>query len=363
MFSAAKLASLLDETPGLRQLAGAGDACAGTVDSWLAYKVTGGALHVTDAGQASRTLLFDIDRLAWSDELLDLFGVPRECLPEVGESSMVYGEATEEPLRGRLLAALAADSHAAMFGLGCVRPGTAKATYGTGTSLASTTGRALVRSANGLATTLAWLLPTGPTYALEGNIISSGATVEWVGRLLGLHDPADVERLAGAVTSSEGVHIVPAFSGLGAPYWEPRARAKMSGLSFSTGPSQVARAALESVAFQVADLVGALRSDFGHPLSELRADGGATRSDLLMQLQADLLGVPIVRTPALDAAALGAAFLAGLATGLFSSHAEVEALGLKGQRFEPSMDEAERSTRLESWHRAVSGVLQEVEGH
>lgn|SRR5579875_414470 len=362
MFSAPKLASLLDETPGLRKLALAGEACAGTVESWLAYKASGGSLHITDAGQASRTLLFDVHRMGWSDELLELFGVPRECLPEVVASSTVYGSAAVGPFRGLPVAALAADSHAAMFGLGCIGTGTAKATFGTGTSLMSSTGGAPVRSGHGLVTALAWLLSTGPpTYALEGNVVSSGATLEWVRRLLGLGDVAEVAELASSVSCSEGVYMVPAFAGLGAPYWQPRARAQLSGLAFSTERSHVARAALESVAFQVADLVGALRSDVNRPISEVHVDGGATRNDFLMQLQADVLGVPVVRTPAADAAALGAAFLAGLATGLFKTVAEVEALGQKGQRFEPSSEEPERSGRLQGWHKAVSSVLRAAE--
>lgn len=361
MFSAPKMASMLDETPGLRKLAEKGQACVGTVDSWLAYKASGGSVHITDAGQASRTLLFDINELVWCEELLHLFGVPGECLPQVVPSSGVYGEATVGPFRGLPIAALAGDSHAAMFGLGCLAPGTAKATYGTGTSLASSTGGQRLRSANGLVSTLVWLLAGRPTYALEGNVTSSGATVEWVASLLGLQGPAEVEQLAGSVSSSEGAHIVPAFAGLGAPFWEPRALGQLSGLSFATSRPHVARAAVESVAFQVADLVGALCSDIGQGLSELHTDGGATRSDLLMQLQADFLGSTVVRTAAPDAAALGAAFLAGLATGLFGGMSEVEALGKRGERFEPCMGERERKARLAAWRNAVSVVLRAAE--
>lgn len=357
MFSAPKLAALLHDTPGLRSAGEAGRACAGTVDSWLAYRLSGGTLHVTDPGNASRTLLFDIERLEWSQTLLEMFDIPAAMLPRVVPTSGIFGETAGPGPFGHLpMSALAADSHAALFGLGCLRPGAAKATYGTGTSLALLTGTAPRRSSHGLATTVAWQLGA-PSYALEGNIFSSGATVEWVAGLLGLRGAAELEELAWSVPSSAGVHLVPAFCGLGAPHWRPRARGQLSGLTFSTRPSHVARAALESVAFQVADLVRALQADTGAPLSELHVDGGASANEGLMQLQADLAGCPVVRTAAPDAATLGAAFLGGLAVGVFDSLQRVEELGQAGQRLEPSMAAEVRTEKLSAWDAAVSAAL------
>jgi glycerol kinase len=363
MFSAPKLSQLLSADAGLRRAAARGDAYAGTVDSWLAWNLSGGSLHVTDAGNASRTLLFDIRRLEWSEALLDLFDIPATVLPGVVASSQVIGETRAAGVPAAPIAALAADSHAALYGLGCLRPGTAKATYGTGTSVASPTGGAVGRSRNGLAATLAWLHGS-PTYALEGNIYSSGATVEWLARLLGLEGAGAVERLAATVSGSGGAHIVPGFAGLGAPHWRSDARGLIAGLTFGTGAGQLARAAIESIAFQVTDLVEALDTDVGHPVKELRADGGPTSNDVLMQLQADLLGRPIVRTRAPDAAALGAAFLGGLATGVFKDEAAVEELGRRGDRVEPDMATEHRQELLSAWHTAVSRVtgLGEPEG-
>jgi glycerol kinase len=357
MFSASKLRHLLDNDEPLRRAAAKGDVCAGTIDSWLVWNLSGGSLHVTDAGNASRTLLFDIDRLDWSETLLDLFGLPADFLPRVVASSGICGETVpRENIPAVPIAGVAADSHAATYGLGCLRQGAAKATYGTGTSLASPTGLSSTRSRNGLATTVAWLQGS-PTYALEGNVYSSGATVEWLAQVLGLEGPSAVERLAGTVAGAGGAHIVPGFAGLGAPYWRSQAKGHITGLTFSTGAAELARAAIESIAFQVADLVSALESDIGGPVDELHVDGGPTRNDVLMQLQADLLGRPTVRTRAPDAAALGVAFLAGLATGAFESEAAVEEMGRRGDRTEPSMASEARDDLLASWHEAVSCAL------
>ena len=354
MFSASKLRHLVDNDVALRRAAAHGDVCAGTIDSWLVWNLSGGSLHVTDAGNASRTLLFDINRLDWSETLLDLFGLLPDILPRVVASSGALGETVAQGDIPRVpISGLAADSHAATYGLGCLRPGTAKATYGAGTSLASPTGSDPTRSRSGLATTVVWLRGS-PTYALEGNVYSSGATVEWLAQLLGLGTADEVERLAGTVAGPGGAHIVPGFAGLGAPYWQPQAHGHITGLSFSTGAAELARAAIESIAFQVADLVGALESDIGGPIDELHVDGGPTRNDVLMQLQADLLGRATVRTRAPDAAALGVAFLAGLATGVFESEAAVEEMGRQGDRTEPSMTSEDRDELLSSWHEAVS---------
>lgn len=356
MFSASKLRALLDADATLARAARRGDACAGTVDSWLAWKLSGGALHVTDAGNASRTLLFDIRRLDWSEALLDLFGLPAAFLPKPVASTGVVGETVPQGAIPRVpIAALAADSHAALFGLGCLKPGTAKATYGTGTSLASPTGVEPRPSASGLATTVAWL-DRVPTYALEGNVYSSGATVEWLAQLLGLEGAAAVEQLAGTTAGTGGAHIVPGFAGLGAPYWQPGARGAITGLTFGTGRAELARAALESIAYQVADLLAALQADVGAEIPELRADGGATSNDDLMQLQADLLDRPVVRSSAPDAAALGAAFLGGLAVGIFAGPDAVAALAGQGVRVEPHMPAKRRHELLSAWHQALSQV-------
>jgi glycerol kinase len=352
MFSASKLSSVLATDPSLRAKAEQGTACAGTVDSWLAWNLSGGELHVTDAGNASRTLLFDLETLAWSEELLELFRIPLAMLPAIVPSSGVLGMTKpQEGVPSTPLASLTADSHAALFGLGCSSPGKAKATYGTGTSLASPTGQERVRSSNGLATSVAWLMGS-PTFALEGNVFSSGATVEWVSRLLGLASAADVEQLSRTTTGSGGVHLVPAFAGLGAPYWQPQARGQLSGMTFATGPAELARAAIESIAFQVSDLVAALEIDLGCPITELRVDGGATQNNALMQLQADLLGCPVVRTSVSDAAALGAAVMAGMATGVFDGP-DLETMTRECEVIEPQIPESSRAELRAGWNDAV----------
>jgi glycerol kinase len=352
MFSASKLAYLLDADSSLRALAESGAALAGTIDSWLAWNLSGGALHVTDAGNASRTMLMDLSHLAWDPTLLDLFKVPSVMMPQIVPTSGVLGETLAQGALPQVpIAALVADSHAAMYGLGCTRPGTAKATYGTGTSLASPTGEARIRSGNGLATSVGWLCET-PTFALEGNILSSGATVDWVGRLIGLDDARAVEQLARTVPGPGGVHIVPGFAGLGAPYWRPDARGQINGLTFGTGAAELARAAIESIAFQVADLVVALERDTGSHLEQLRADGGATGNDILMQFQADLLGCPVVRSDAPDAAAMGAAYLAAMAVGVLGPD-PIEKYAGSGEVIEPRMTAQCRAELYDGWRRAV----------
>jgi glycerol kinase len=268
----------------------------------------------------------------------------------VGESIPLAG------LHPLPIVAVAADSHAALFGLGCFEVGTAKATYGTGTSVMSATGHEVRHSQGGLATTIAWLRDA-PTYALEGNILSTGSTIDWLAGVLGLEAAADVERLAATVPDSGGVHLVPAFVGLGAPHWQPAARARISGLTFGSGRAELARAALDSTAFQVADLVEALALDLEQPLSELRVDGGASRNDGLMQFQADLLGCPVVRSNAPDAAALGAAFLGGLAVGLYAGESEIAGLARAWDRFEPKLDQGRRDELVGGWRAAASEAV------
>jgi glycerol kinase len=356
MFSAPKLRQMFDADPALYAAAQAGSLCVGTVDSWIVWNLSRGDAHLTDAGNAARTLLFDVQRLQWSDELLALFDVPAVCLPRVVPSSAVLAEATAVGRLGSLpIAAVAADSHAALYALGCSRPGSVKATYGTGTSLMRSTGGELRHSHSGLATTLAWLSAT-PTYALEGNIVSSGATVDWVAGMIGAADSAAVAELARTVPDADGVYMVPAFSGLGAPHWEPDARGCITGLTFGSGPAHLARAAVDSIAYQVADLVSALEQDLEQPLAELRVDGGASRNDSLMQLQADLLGCSVLRTNISDAAAVGVALLAGLSTGTFESDDEVASLDRRWDRFEPRIGESDRERMLAGWQAALASV-------
>lgn len=362
-FSASKLRWLLDSDPRVRAAAERGEACAGTVDSWLAWKLTGGALHVTDTGNASRTLLLDVHALHWSAELLELFDIPEACLPEIVPSAGVLAReaAGEERLAGLPIAALAADSHAALYGHGCVRPRTAKATFGTGTSLMTPTGDTVPSSRHGLSPTVAWSRAE-PTYALEGNILSSGATVEWLAELLRLEGgPAAVEALAADADRGE-VYVIPAFAGLGAPYWEPDARGRVEGLTFATGRAELARSAVDSIAYQVNDLVEAVDGDLDAPLSELRIDGGASRNDELVQFQADLLGRPVLRNASPDAAAVGAAYLAGVAVGIWSGDDEVERLPREFDRFEATLDRATRDRLVAGWRSALGRAYDRSRG-
>ncbi len=357
-FSATKVAWLLDSTPGLRDRAEAGEVAFGTVDSWLAARLTGGAVHVTDVSNASRTLLFDIRELAWSDPLLEAFRVPRAVLPDVVPTSGVVAEVSVGPLAGVPLAAMAGDQQAATFGQACFAPGAAKNTYGTGCFLVLNTGDEPRSSRHGLLATVGWQRATAGApvaYALEGSVFTAGAVVQWLRDGLGvIRDAADVEGLAASVPDSGGVCFVPALTGLGAPHWDPYARGAIVGLTRGTTAAHVARAALEGVALQVADVVDAMRRDSGLPLTELRVDGGAARNDLLMQLQADVAGVTVVRPAVTETTALGAAFLAGLAVGVWADEGEVAGLWREEARFEPRMGEAARETLRARWTDAVS---------
>ncbi len=358
-FSATKVAWLLDHTDRARERAEAGELAFGTVDSWLVARLTGGASHVTDVSNASRTLLFDIHALDWSDELLELFGVPRAVLPEVVPTSGVVAEASSGPLAGVPIAALAGDQQAATFGQACLAPGQAKNTYGTGCFLVLNTGPEPRRSEHRLLTTVAWQLAPGrtpgrPAYALEGGVFTAGAAVQWLRDGLGvIRDAADVERLAASVEDSGGVTFVPALTGLGAPHWDPYARGAVLGITRGTTAAHVARAALEGVALQVADVVDAMREDSGLPFTELRVDGGAANNDLLMQLQADLAGMTVVRPAVTETTALGAALLAGLAVGVWDGLDEVEEVWREDRRFEPRMADAQRVAVRDRWEVAV----------
>ena len=352
-FSGTKLAWILDHVPGARRRAEAGDLAFGTVDSWLLWKLTGGRVHATDVTNASRTMLFDIGRLAWSPEQAELLDVPMAVLPEVRPSAGAFGETEADVLGAPVpVTGVAGDQHAALFGQRCTRPGMAKNTYGTGCFLLYNTGDAPVTSEHGLLTTLAWQIEGRPAqYALEGAVFVAGAAVQWLRDELGLIDEAaEVEALAASVDDAGGVVVVPAFTGLGAPHWDPYARGAVLGLTRGTSAAHLARATLDGVAHQSADLLEAMTADAGAPLAELRVDGGMTANGLLMQTQADLVGVPVVRPAVPETTALGAAFLAGLGAGLWAD-ADLDAQWAESARWTPAG--ADTTAARARWARAV----------
>jgi glycerol kinase len=366
-FSGTKLAWLLDSIPGARRRAENGELCFGTVDSWLIFKLTGGhspqtahkALHVTDASNASRTLLLNIHSGQWDDALLKLFNIPKALLPRVVPSSGVVG-VTDAALLGEEIpiAGIAGDQQAATFGQACFAPGMAKNTYGTGCFMLMNTGTLAVPSHNKLLTTIAWHGPVAAAnnhaYALEGSVFMGGATVQWLRDGLGLIPKAsDVEALAASVADTGDVYLVPAFAGLGTPHWDSYARGALVGLTRGTNRAHIARSALESIALQSADVFAAMGADSGIALKELRVDGGACSNNLLMQMQADFLGVPVVRPTITETTALGAAYLAGLATGYWSGAQEISQQWQIDRRFEPRMPARERKAKRERWKEAI----------
>ena len=366
-FSGTKLAWLLDHIPGARRRAENGELCFGTMDSWLIYKLTGGhspqtahkAIHVTDASNASRTLLLNIHTGQWDDELLRLFNIPKAVLPRVVASSGIVGM-TDAALLGEEIpiAGIAGDQQAATFGQACFAPGMAKNTYGTGCFMLMNTGTTAVKSHNNLLTTIAWHGPQAAShhnaYALEGSIFMGGATIQWLRDGLGLIQKAsDVEALAASVPDTGDVYLVPAFAGLGTPHWDAYARGTLVGMTRGTNRAHIARAALESIALQSADVFDAMRADSGIALKELRVDGGACANDLLMQIQADFLGVPVVRPKVTETTALGAAYLAGLATGVWKDASEINQQWQMDRRFEPRLKPSQRDAKLARWHEAV----------
>ena len=354
-FSGTKVAWILENVPGARARAEAGKLAFGTVDTWLVWNLTSGRLHLTDPSNASRTLFFDIHKGDWDDELLELLGVPRSLMPEVRASSEVYGPVTTTLGLGEVpLGGIAGDQQAALFGQMCVSPGLTKNTYGTGCFLLQNTGTKAPLSRHKLVTTVAWKRDGRTEYALEGSVFIGGAVVQWLRDGLGIiRSSSEVEALAASVPDNGGVFLVPAFAGLGAPHWDPYARGILIGLTRGTGAGHVARAALEAIAFQVADLAEAMQSDAGERLSELRVDGGAAGNDLLMQFQADLLGAPVVRPAVTETTALGAAYLAGLAVGFWKSLSEIAGQWRVERRFEPGLP-ADRAAELRArWARAL----------
>lgn len=358
-FSATKLAWLLDHTADARYRAERGELAFGTVDSWLIWRLTDGRLHVTDASNASRTLLYNLHTGDWDEELLDLFRIPRKLLPAIVPSSGIVGETDPEVFGHAIpIAGIAGDQQAATFGQACLKPGMAKNTYGTGCFMLLNTGHDIVVSRNRLLTTQLWRMGQAQQYALEGSVFMGGAIVQWLRDGLGLiGSAADIEQLAMSVPDCGGVILVPAFTGLGAPWWNADARGTIFGMSRGTTRAHIARAALDAIALQCADVLAAMQQDAPTPLTELRVDGGAARNDLLMQRQADLLGVPVVRPQQTETTALGAAYLAGLAVGVWKSADVISAQWTEQRRFEPQIGADERSAVLSRWRHAVQHAI------
>jgi glycerol kinase len=354
-FSASKIRWILDNVPGARARADAGKLAFGTVDTWLVWKLTSHTRHVTDVSNASRTMLFNIHTLQWDEELLRLFGVPASMLPDVRSSSEVYGEvSTTLGIERVPIAGIAGDQQAALFGQMCRTPGMSKNTYGTGCFLLQNIGTTPTRSRNQLVTTVAWQTGGRTEYALEGSVFIGGAVVQWIRDGLGLiRTAAEIEPLAASVSDNGGVYLVPAFAGLGAPHWDPYARGTVVGITRGTTSGHLARAALESIAYQVSDLLDAMAADAGIALTELRVDGGAAANNTLMQFQADLLGVPVVRPAITETTALGAAYFAGLAVGYWSSVDEITGQWQVDRRFEPAMPRGAAGALRARWTSAL----------
>jgi glycerol kinase len=355
-FSGTKVQWLLDNVPGARKDAEAGKLAFGTIDSWLIWNLTGGKLHITDVSNASRTLLFNIHTMGWDDELLKLLNVPRSLLPEVRASSEVYGQTTHDLFNASVpIAGIAGDQQAALFGQMCLQPGMLKHTYGTGGFMVLNTGDKAIPSKNNLLTTVGWKIGNKTTYALEGSIFIAGAVVQWLRDGLGIiRSSADIETLAAGVPDNGGVYMVPAFAGLGAPHWDQSARGAILGITRGTNARHIARAALESIAYQTVDVLAAMEADSGIKVKVLRVDGGATVDNLLMQFQADIAGLPIVRPKIHETTALGAAYLAGLAVGYWKDMNEVQHQWQMDREFKPSMDAAKVEKLKKGWNKAVS---------
>ncbi|MHA3045199.1 glycerol kinase GlpK [Riemerella anatipestifer] len=357
-FSGTKLKWILDNVEGAREKAKQGKLCFGTVDTWLVFKLTRGKMFITDVSNASRTLLFNIRDMKWDDELLALFDIPKEILPEVKQSSEVYGETSTTLFSTKIpIAGIAGDQQAALFGQMCTEPGMVKNTYGTGCFLLMNTGDKAVMSKNNLLTTVAWKINGQTTYALEGSVFVGGAAIQWIrdGLMLVRTAPA-INSLAETVEDNGGVYFVPALTGLGAPYWDQYARGGILGITRGTTDGHIARATLEGIAYQVYDIVKAMEADAGEKSKELRVDGGATASNLLMQIQADLFGFKIIRPKTLETTALGAAYLAGLAVGYWDSIDDIKSQWIVDREFEPKMEREKADKMLHYWHKAVKRV-------
>jgi len=360
-FSASKLKWILDQVPGARTRAQQGELAFGTIDSWLVWNLTRGQAHVTDVSNASRTMLFNIHELRWDPELLELFDIPVSLLPEVRSSSEVYGQARlpgADFNNGIPIAGIAGDQQAALFGQLCTEPGMVKNTYGTGCFMLMNTGEQAITSNNQLLTTIAWQIEGKTHYALEGSVFIAGAVVQWLrDELQIIRHSGDVEALAAQVSDSEGVFLVPAFAGLGAPHWNPHVRGSIFGLTRGSNKAHIARAALDSIAYQTADVLQAMNADAGIPIKELRVDGGATVNNALMQFQSDLLNCAVVRPTITETTALGAAYLAGLAVGYWKDLQSLQAQWKKDHQFEPTCSTEQRDQYMQGWKRAVKASI------
>jgi glycerol kinase len=354
-FSATKLGWILENVPGAREKAKAGRLAFGTVDSWLIWKLTGGKVHVTDVSNASRTMLFNIHTLSWDKDLLEIFNVPETVLPDVRSSSEIYGHTADGMFPVPIpIAGVAGDQQAAAFGQMCLAEGSVKNTYGTGCFILCNTGNKPVKSKNNLVTTIAWKIKKQTTYALEGSIFTGGAVVQWLrDGLKIIKDSDEVEALAGSVDDNGGVYFVPAFTGLGAPHWDQYARGMIGGLTRGVNAGHIARAALEGIAFQVNDVIRSMEDDAGIEIRELKVDGGAAVNDLLMQLQADLIGIPVIRPESIETTALGAAYLAGLAVNFWESVDEIKKQWAVDRRFEKKISDDEKEALISGWEKAV----------
>lgn len=358
-FSATKIKWILDNVPGARERAEKGKLMFGTVDTWLIWRLTRGEVHVTDVSNASRTMLFNINTLEWDQELLDLFNIPRSMMPEVKSSSEVYGHTKTTIFAHKVpIAGIAGDQQAALFGQMCTEPGMVKNTYGTGCFLLMNSGEKPILSQNNLITTVAWKIGDKVNYALEGSIFVGGSVVQWLRDGLGvINSSSEVEALASQVPDTNGVYFVPALTGLGAPWWDQYARGTIIGISRGTTTAHIARAALEGIAYQTMDITAAMSRDAGIPLKELKVDGGASRNNLLMQFQADILGTRVIRPQVVETTALGAAYLAGLAVGYWSSIDEIRKQWQIDRAFEPSWNEEQIRTAKSGWEDAVKRTL------
>lgn len=358
-FSATKIRWILENVPGAKERAKAGKLRFGTVDSWLIWRLTRGEVHVTDVSNASRTMLFNINTLEWDKELLDLFGIPESMMPQVRSSSEVYGHTKTTIFAHKVpIAGIAGDQQAALFGQMCTEPGMVKNTYGTGCFLLMNSGEKPILSKNNLLTTVAWKIADKTTYALEGSIFVAGSVVQWLRDGLGvISSSSEVEELASKVPDNGGVYFVPALTGLGAPWWDQYARGTITGISRGTTAAHIARAALEGIAFQTMDIVNAMSKDSGYPLKELKVDGGASRNNLLMQFQSDILGTKVIRPKVVETTALGAAYLAGLAVGYWSSLDDIRKQWQVERAFEPSMGDDEAAAAKKGWEDAVRRTL------
>jgi glycerol kinase len=356
-FSATKVKWILDNVPDARRLADKGKLAFGTIDSWLVWNLTNGELHITDVSNASRTMLFNIHELKWDGELLELFAIPESMLPEVRSSSEFYGKTAGRFMAGMPVAGIAGDQQAALFGQMCIEPGMVKNTYGTGCFMMMNIGTKPIQSGSKLLTTIAWKIGNETHYALEGSIFIGGAVVQWLRDGLGIiKKSADVEELAAQVTSSDGVYFVPAFAGLGAPHWNQHARGTMVGLTRGSTAAHIARAALESIAFQTLEVLLAMQKDSGINISELRVDGGATVNDHLMQFQSDLLQTKVIRPKITETTALGAGYLAGLAVNFWGGIDEVKRQWQMDRTFEPQIGSTDVQAHIRGWHRAVKAA-------